>query len=139
MLCHEALREKGYRLTPQRVFIIEALRDATSHISAEEIYQQLHSRYPYSNISTVYRTLELLRELNLITETDFGDGRVRYHVAQKGHHHHLVCHKCGKIMDVDESVLYPLKDTLLHDYGFEADLRHLAIPGVCQDCRRKGS
>lgn len=139
MLCHEVLREKGYRLTPQRVFVIEALRDATSHISAEEIYHQLHSRYPYSNISTVYRTLELLRELNLITETNFGDGRVRYHVAQKGHHHHLVCHKCGKIMDVDESVLYPLKDTLLHDYGFEADLRHLAIPGVCQDCRRKGS
>ncbi|GAH37817.1 unnamed protein product [marine sediment metagenome] len=138
MSCHKVLQEKGYRLTPQRMLVIEALHRADGHISAEEIYEQLHSRYPYSNISTVYRTLELLKELNLVTETDFGDGRVRYHVAEKGHHHHLVCYRCGKITDLDESALYPLKDTLLHDYGFEADLRHLAIPGECSECRRKG-
>ncbi|MBA7503326.1 Peroxide operon regulator [subsurface metagenome] len=138
MSCHKVLQEKGFRLTPQRMLVIEALHRADGHISAEEIYEQLHSRYPYSNISTVYRTLELLKELNLVTETDFGDGRVRYHVAEKGHHHHLVCYRCGKITDLDESALYPLKDTLLHDYGFEADLRHLAIPGECSECRRKG-
>ncbi len=138
MSCHKVLQEKGYRLTPQRMLVIEALHRADGHISAEEIYEQLHSRYPYSNISTVYRTLELLKELNLVTETDFGDGRVRYHVAEKGHHHHLVCYRCGKITDLDESALYPLKDTLLHDYGFEADLRHLAILGECSECRRKG-
>jgi len=138
MSCHKVLQEKGYHLTPQRMLVIEALHRADGHISAEEIYEQLHSRYPYSNISTVYRTLELLKELNLVTETDFGDGRVRYHVAEKGHHHHLVCYRCGKITDLDESALYPLKDTLLHDYGFEADLRHLAIPGECSECRRKG-
>jgi len=138
MSCHKVLQEKGYRLTPQRMLVIEALHRADGHISAEEIYEQLHSRYPYSNISTVYRTLELLKELNLVTETDFGDGRVRYHVAEKGHHHHLVCYRCGKITDLDEAALYPLKDTLLHDYGFEADLRHLAIPGECSECRRKG-
>lgn len=138
MSCHKVLQEKGYRLTPQRMLVIEALHRADGHISAEEIYEQLHSRYPYSNISTVYRTLELLKELNLVTETDFGDGRVRYHVAEKGHHHHLVCYRCGKITDLDESALYPLKDTLLHDYGFEADLRHLAISGECSECRRKG-
>jgi len=138
MSCHKVLQEKGYRLTPQRMLVIEALHRADGHISAEEIYEQLHSRYPYSNISTVYRTLELLKELNLVTETDFGDGRVRYHVAEKGHHHHLVCYWCGKITDLDESALYPLKDTLLHNYGFEADLRHLAISGECSECRRKG-
>lgn len=138
MSCHKVLQEKGFRLTPQRMLVIEALHRADGHISAEEIYEQLHSRYPYSNISTVYRTLELLKELNLVTETDFGDGRVRYHVAEKGHHHHLVCYRCGKITDLDESALYPLKDTLLHDYGFEADLRHLAISGECSECRRKG-
>ncbi len=120
------------------MLVIEALHEADSHISAEEIYGQLHSRYPYSNISTVYRTLELLKELNLVTETNFGEGRVRYHVAEKGHHHHLVCRRCGKTTDLDESVLYPLRDTLLRDYGFEADLRHLAIPGECTECRRKG-
>lgn len=139
MLYYEILREKGHRLTPQRMLILKAIYKADSHISAEEIYEQLHARYPYSNISTVYRTLELLKGLNLVTETNFGDGRARYHSAKKGHHHHLVCHRCGKIVDLDESVLYPLKDTLLRDYGFDADLRHLAISGECKDCRKKGS
>jgi Fur family ferric uptake transcriptional regulator len=137
MSCHEILREKGHRLTPQRMLVIEALHNADRHISAEELYEQLHSRYPYANISTVYRTLELLKELNLVTETDFGEGYVRYHVAEKGHHHHLLCQTCGKIMDVEEVALYPLKDTLLRKYGFDADLRHLAISGQCSRCRTK--
>jgi len=137
MSCHETLQEKGHRLTPQRMLIIEALHDAEQHISAEEIYEHLHSRYPYANISTVYRTLELLKKLDLVTETDFGEGRVRYHVAEKGHHHHLVCHSCGKIVDLEESALYPLKNALLRDYGFAADLRHLAISGECSTCRGK--
>ncbi len=131
------LQAQGYRLTPQRMLVIEALDNAESHISAEEIYEQLHNRYPYSNISTVYRTLELLKKLNLVTETDFGEGRVRYHVADKSHHHHLVCHKCGKIIDLPESVLSSLKGTLLRDYDFDADLRHLAILGECSDCRKR--
>jgi Fur family ferric uptake transcriptional regulator len=136
MSCHETLREKGHRLTPQRMLVIEALHNADRHISAEELYKQLHSRYPYANISTVYRTLELLKELNLVTETNFGEGYVRYHVAEKGHHHHLVCHSCGKVIDLDESALRPLKHTLLQKYGFDADLRHLAISGKCSECRR---
>lgn len=125
-------------MTPQRMLVIEALHGADGHISAEEIYEQLHSRYPYSNISTVYRTLELLKELNLVTETDFSEGRVRYHIAEKSHHHHLVCRTCGKITDLDESVLYPLRETLLGDYDFDADLRHLAISGECSNCRKGG-
>ncbi len=137
MSCHKILQEKGYRLTPQRMLVIEALHNAESHISAEEIYEQLHARYPYSSVSTVYRTLELFKKLKLVTETDFGEGRVRYHVAEKGHHHHLVCRRCGKVMDLEESVLSSLKDTLLRDFGFDADLRHLAIPGECSKCRKK--
>ena len=137
MSCHEILRENGHRLTPQRMLVIEILHDAERHISAEEIYRQLHRRYPYANISTVYRTLELLKELDLVTEADFGEGRVRYHVAEKGHHHHLVCQSCGKIIDLEEPALHPLKDTLLREYGFAADLRHLAISGKCGDCREK--
>jgi Fur family ferric uptake transcriptional regulator len=139
MSCHEIIRRNGHRLTPQRLRVIEALHNADKHISAEEIYAQLHNRYPYANISTVYRTLELLKEIKLVTETDFGEGRVRYHVAEKGHHHHLVCHSCGKVIDLKESLLHPLQDTLLHEYGFDADLRHLAILGECRGCRRKNS
>jgi Fur family ferric uptake transcriptional regulator len=137
MSCYETLLENGHRLTPQRMLIIETLHNADKHISAEEIYAQLHSRYPYANISTVYRTLELLKKLDLVTETNFGEGRVRYHVAEKGHHHHLVCHSCGRIIDLEESALYSLKDTLFQKYGFVADLRHLAISGECSGCRNK--
>ena len=122
-------------MTPQRMLVIEALHNADKHVSAEELYKQLHRRYPYANISTVYRTLELLKELNLVTEADFGEGRVRYHVAEKGHHHHLVCRSCGKTIDLEEAALYPLKDTLFTKYHFDADLRHLAISGECSKCR----
>jgi len=137
MGCHEILQKNGHRLTLQRMLVIEALHNADRHISAEEIYKQLHSRHPYANISTVYRTLELLKKLNLVMETDFGEGCVRYHVAEKGHHHHLVCHSCGKTTDLEESALHSLKDALLHEYGFDADLRHLAISGKCSECRSK--
>ncbi|MCJ7576616.1 MAG: transcriptional repressor [Dehalococcoidia bacterium] len=137
MSCHEILRENGHRLTPQRMLVIEALHNADRHISAEELYKQLHSRYPYANISTVYRTLDLLKELNLVTEADFGEGRVRYHVAEKGHHHHLVCRSCSKVIDLEDVALSPLKDTLLQKYGFDADLKHLAISGKCSECGKK--
>jgi Fur family ferric uptake transcriptional regulator len=79
-----------------------------------------------------------MKKLDLVTETDFGEGCVRYHVAEKGHHHHLVCRSCGKVIDLEELVLNPLQDTLLQEYGFNADLRHLAISGECSGCRRKG-
>lgn len=137
MSCYEVLQEKGYRLTPQRSLVIEVLQNANGHISAEEIYEQFHARYPHSNISTVYRTLELLKKLDLVTETDFGEGRVRYHVAEKSHHHHLLCRRCGNIIDLDESVLFPLRNTLLRDYAFEADLEHLAFTGECEECRKR--
>ncbi|MFH1663031.1 MAG: Fur family transcriptional regulator [Chloroflexota bacterium] len=129
------LSKKGYRLTPQRMMILEAVEAADDHISADEIYTRVCERYPHLNISTVYRTLELLKELGLATETDMGDGRVRYHSIRKGHHHHLVCQNCGCIIDLDEAALSPLKDALSRDYGFDADLKHLAFFGRCSKCR----
>lgn len=130
------LTEQGYRLTPQRMMILSAIENSENHISAEEIYAQIVVKYPNINISTVYRTLELLKRLDLVTETDFGEGRVRYHPGGKGHHHHLVCQECGAIIDLDESLLTPLKKTLLREYKFDADLRHLAISGRCLKCSR---
>lgn len=132
---NDALRELGYRLTPQRMLILAALRDSDDHISAEEIHTRVRAKYPYVNISTVYRTLELLKSLGLVTETDLGEGRVRYHFADKGHHHHLICQKCGLILELDESVVLSLRDTLLRNYGFSADFSHLAIFGRCAKCQ----
>ena len=129
------LSEQGYRLTPQRMMILSAIETSDDHISAEEIYSQVLAKYPHVNISTVYRTLELLKQLGLVTETDLGGGRVRYHPADKGHHHHLVCQECGATIDLDESVLSSLKSVLLREYEFSADLKHLGIFGRCVNCR----
>jgi Fur family ferric uptake transcriptional regulator len=127
----------GYRLTPQRMMVVEALHGADKHVSAEEIYAQVHARYPYANISTVYRTLELLKELGLVTEIALGDGCVRFHPAEKGHHHHLVCQKCGKVIDLPESALDSLEKILRDDYQFKADLKHMAVFGLCSECQNR--
>jgi len=131
-----SLSEQGYRMTPQRMMVLAAIENSEHHISAEEIYAQVVTKYPHVNISTVYRTMELLNRLGLVTETDLGGGRVRYHPADKGHHHHLVCQECGKVIDLDESVLEHLKLVLQRDYKFDPDIRHLAFFGRCYECRK---
>jgi Fur family ferric uptake transcriptional regulator len=133
----ERLSEKGYRLTPQRMMILSAFEGRDDHVSAEEIYAQVAAKYPKVNISTVYRTLELLKKLNMVYEIDLGEGRIRYHPEESGHHHHLVCQDCGEVIDIDESTLSSLSKTLLKDYNFLAELRHVAIFGLCEKCRRK--
>lgn len=130
------LSRQGYRMTPQRLMILSAIENSDDHISAEEIHTQVAARFPNVNISTVYRTLDLLEKLGMVTKTDLGGGRVRYHPADKGHHHHLVCRSCGAIIDLDELLLSPLKEALLQKYGFIADLRHLAIMGQCVNCNK---
>jgi len=136
MSCFQALKEKGYRLTPQRFMVLQAIDEAESHISAEEIYAKVRAKYPEFNISTVYRTLELLKKLELVSETDLGEGIRRYHHTDEGHHHHLICRQCGKIIDLDESSLEPLKDMLIREYGFLPELRHTAIFGRCLSCQK---
>ena len=130
------LQDLGYRMTPQRMMVVAAIDKSDDHISAEEIYSEVRAIYPQVNISTVYRTLELLKNVGLVMETDLGEGRVRYHSVDKGHHHHLVCRGCGNIIDLKESSLYSLRDELRQAYGFEADLRHLAIFGYCSKCAK---
>lgn len=129
------LSKLGYRLTPQRLMILDAVESADSHISADEICTQVRAQYPHVNISTVYRTLELLKELGLVTETDLGDGRVRYHSIKKGHHHHLVCQKCGAVIDMEESALAPLWGQIGQEYDFTVNMKHLAFFGICSRCR----
>ena len=133
----DELSHQGYRMTPQRLMIVSAIENSENHISAEDIYAQVVAKYPNVNVSTVYRTLELLEQLGLVTKTEMGVGRIMYHPLEKGHHHHLVCRECGNVIDLDESVLSPLKESLLRDYQFIADLRHLGILGLCTNCKQK--
>jgi Fur family ferric uptake transcriptional regulator len=136
MSCFQTLKEKGYRLTPQRKVILEMLHQTDEHITAEIIYDRVRARIPRANKSTIYRTLELLKKLNLVAETNLGGNSVCYHHIEQAHHHHLVCQECGAIIDLDESVVSPFKDALLREYGFIANLRHLAIFGRCVKCSK---
>ena len=130
----DELRAKGFRMTPQRMMVLEAVEASEDHISAEEIFKQAHAKYPYLNISTVYRTLEMMKEQDLVAESDLGGGRLVYHPVGKAHHHHLVCRKCGSVQDVDESVFTRLHADLKKQYGFDAELEHMAIFGTCKKC-----
>ena len=129
------LSRRGYRITPQRHLILSIIENSNDHITAEDIYAQVVARYPRVNISTVYRTLELLKNLGLIYEMDLGGGRVGYHPEGKGHHHHLICRQCGSVTDINESVLFSVRAILLQAFNFDADLKHLAISGLCEKCK----
>jgi len=134
----ESLRQEGYRLTPQRMMILGIINDSVSHISAEEIHQKVRERYPFVNISTIYRTLNLLKKLRVISETDLGEGYVRYELLERERHHHLICRRCGETFAFEHEFLKPLQLRLLNKYGFAADLDHFAIFGLCQRCRLAG-
>ncbi len=131
------LEGKGYRLTPQRLIILTDLQKSGDHISAEAIYDKVRRRYPTINVSTIYRTLELLEKLNLVTSTDMGGGTRQYHYIESSKHHHLVCKSCGDIMEFSSSHLQPLKDALDKEYKFKTNLNHLVIYGLCFRCQQK--
>jgi Fur family ferric uptake transcriptional regulator len=132
------LRQRGYRVTPQRALILRALRHANGHITAGEIARQVQEHFPTVDLSTVYRTLALLKELRLVTETDLGAGDARYEWAPEQPHHHLICTACGAIQVLEHGALATLQRTLDEQYGFDADLDHFAIFGRCRACRAGG-
>jgi Fur family ferric uptake transcriptional regulator len=135
----ESLRGVGYRLTPQRMLIISIIHGAEGHISAEAIHGQVIKQYPYVDISTVYRTLQILKKLHLVSEADLGGGRVEYEIAEGAGHHHLVCRRCGGTFPLDDELMEPLRDRLREKHGFQADMNHFVIFGVCQACAAKAS
>jgi len=133
----ESLRDEGYRLTPQRMMILDIIFNSQGHITAEDVHQRVRQQYPFVDISTVYRTLNLLKKLRLITETDLGGGSVRYERLERGRHHHLVCRQCAASFPLEHSLLAPLEERLLGEYGFAADLDHFAIFGLCRRCQEQ--
>ena len=133
------LRRAGYRLTPQRESVLAVMVASQAHLTAEQILARVRHRYPYLNKSAVYRALAVLTRLDIVTETDLGQGRVEYELHAHPHHHHLICRGCGDIVQVDDRCLRSLHKGLRENYGFQADLAHLAIFGWCRDCRDPGT
>ncbi|MCL6551343.1 MAG: transcriptional repressor [Acidothermus cellulolyticus] len=128
------LRSKGYRLTPQRQLVLEAVA-ALRHATPEEIINYVREVASGVNMSTVYRTLDLLEELSLVTHTHLGHGAPTYHVAEDAGHVHLVCSSCGAVTEVGSEVVQSLIQRLDDEHGFAADVHHFAIFGRCSTCR----
>ncbi len=125
------LRERGYRLTPQREMILNAIIQSGDHMSAEDVFQMVQEYSSAINLATVYRTLDMLVEEGLACRTDLGTGEYMYATNQHGPHIHLICRKCGYTRDADHNLLEKLKETVLSDYDFIPDLHHIAIFGIC--------
>jgi Fur family ferric uptake transcriptional regulator len=132
----QVLRDRGHKATPQRLMILSALRHASGHMSAGDIFERVKLDYPYVDISTVYRTLGVLRDLRLVTETDMGTGDTTYEwVRQQGRHHHLICRVCGNVASLDHRFLEDVGAEIMAESGFRPDIEHFAIFGLCADCQ----
>jgi len=127
------LREKGYRLTPQRELVLRAV-EQLGHATPDEILTAVREQSEALNISTVYRALELLEELGLVRHAHITDRAPTYHSTATPSHVHLVCRSCKNIIDVHPEVFEPMTSTLEERYGFATDIGHLTIFGTCKNC-----
>jgi Fur family transcriptional regulator, ferric uptake regulator len=136
MSCEITLKEKGVRLTPQRRMIVDLIHKKADHISAEDIIQYVQVRMPGVNKSTIYRTLDLLEQTGCVFKSESGNGFI-YHHAEEGHHHHLICQRCGKTIDCPENLFLPVEKTLENKYGFRVNFKHVVITGLCDTCKKQ--
>lgn len=136
MSCFTTLKKKGLRLTQPRRVILSYIHDKGDHLTAEEIISYVHGKSPRINKSTIYRTLELLEKNECVFKSEFMDHTI-YHHAEEGHHHHLVCSKCGKTIDYEETIFKPVEKSLLEKHGFQIDFKHIVMSGVCGECGKR--
>ena len=127
-----ALREKGYRLTPQRELILAAV-DTLGHATPDEVLAHVQQTASTINASTVYRTLEVLEELGLIRHAHLSDRAPTYHSTRGHEHFHLVCRGCHEVISVDAAEAATFV-AVLKDRGFTPDLGHLTVFGRCATC-----
>jgi Fur family ferric uptake transcriptional regulator len=131
----ERVRRQGLRRTRQRRVILRALCELDGHASAERIHEMVAKREDDVDLSTVYRTLERLRDLRLLSQTDLGRGCAEYEIVTDEPHHHLVCQRCGRVIDLDHHYLAPTAEAIRQDLSFEPVLDHFAIFGLCRTCQ----
>jgi Fur family ferric uptake transcriptional regulator len=133
----DRVRQTGCRMTQQRAVILQALCELHGHASVEAIYERVLLHRRDVDLSTVYRTLEMLRDLRILSQTDLGRGFVEFEIVTQQPHHHLVCKTCGRVIDLDHQYLAPVVEDIRRDFGFEPIFDHLAIFGWCRACREE--
>jgi Fur family transcriptional regulator, ferric uptake regulator len=144
---HGKFKGRGYSMTVPRKAMIEVLHKTNKHLSAEEVYTEIHRIYPQIGLTTVYRTLELLEELGLVLRFDLGDRRSRYEPVdgpEEDHHHHLICTRCAKVINYSEFMKEELefikkaKKDLSRKYNFYITNHVVNFYGLCDRCRSRG-
>ena len=130
------LRHGGGRVTTARRAVLSALLEgARRHVSAEELAAAVHAENPAVHLSTVYRTLDALERLGVVTHVHLGHGRAIYHLTDELHHH-AVCEACGDVLQLPDSIFGDVQATLRESWGFALDAHHFALVGRCTTCAR---
>lgn len=136
----EKLKSQDNKLTPQRRAILDVLLNTqSSHLSTEEIYDLVKKDHPDVGLATVYRTLQLFDDIDVINKLNFGDGCYRYELSddKKHQHHHMVCLKCGKVYEFDDDLLDPLEKRIETENNFKVVDHVVKFYGYCQNCKEK--
>lgn len=143
----EKFGRQGYRLTVPRQAVLSLLSKTSDHLSAEDVYFEVHKIYPDIGLTTVYRTLELLVQMGLASKFDFGDSRARYELSEgpKGvkHHHHLVCTNCRKIIDYTDFIeeetelVKRTEEGLSRRFDFDITNHIMQFYGLCDKCQEE--
>ena len=130
------LREQGYKLTPQRHAVLKVIASTHDHLTPEAIFEKVHEENPDIGLVTIYRTLDLLSELDLVCRLH-GAGNCRSYMMRRPteHHHHLVCSGCGKVVDFSGCELKELEKRLTRETGFDIKGHLLELSGLCPGCR----
>jgi len=135
----QIVKAKGYKLTPQRRATLEViLKNQEKHMSVEEVFLEVKKLCPEIGLATVYRTILLLEEVNILQKHNFDDRRNRYELNnpdENHHHHHLICIKCGKVIEVEEDLLDNLERKIEMKYHFKIEDHKVQFTGYCIDCK----
>jgi len=131
----DLLHSEGRRMTPQRQMVLDAVCEAGGHARPEEVYELVQQKSPSVNRATIYRTLKLLCELGLITDTLSADGYLVYEMAGDHPHHHLVCRRCGSNMEFTDAEYIKLVESIKRETSFKIETTHITLSGLCPSCQ----
>jgi Fur family peroxide stress response transcriptional regulator len=129
------LREREYRLTPQRIALLRLLAASDGHPSASHLYDQIKDQFPTTSLATVYKTLNVLKEIDQVMELGFSDGDNRYDGNRPYPHPHLICINCRRILDAEVRLAQELVQEVVQSSGYQIVSHRLDFFGVCPDCQ----
>jgi Fur family peroxide stress response transcriptional regulator len=130
------LKEKGYKVTPQRIAVYDILKNTKEHPSVDMLYSKLQPVYPTMSLATVYKSLEVFKELGLVQELNVGEDKFRYD-ARVNQHPHITCMDCGKVEDVDDEMLFDLVGQVEGKTGYKMVSQQLYFFGYCPCCKHE--